>query len=83
LVAIASRFGDFLADIIRHGGKENPMAYVEFRRSEIVNNRRPFFSLFRKAESLCDTGWKPMLHCFSDCRAISPSHPEASALHQE
>jgi hypothetical protein len=34
LVAIASRFGDFLVDIIRQWRKEFPMTYVESRRSE-------------------------------------------------
>jgi hypothetical protein len=30
-----------------------------------------------------NTGWKPMLHCFPDCRAISRAIPAAIALHPE
>jgi hypothetical protein len=29
------------------------------------------------SRGVVDTGWKPMLHCFQDSRAISQSHPES------
>ena len=29
----------------------------------------------RPLDGAKNTGWKPMLHCFPDCRAISQSHP--------